>query len=48
MDRTEGINNKLETMKRDARGFGSKAKFRIAALFHCGGLSLYPTPPAPA
>ena len=35
---TEGINNKLETMKRDARGFGSKAKFRIAALFHCGGL----------
>ena len=41
---TEGLNSKLETIKRDACGFRSKERFRIAALFHCGGLKLYPAP----
>ena len=39
---TEGLNNKIEKIKRDAFGFRSKDKFRIAILFHCGGLDLYP------
>ena len=41
---TEGLNSKMEKMKRDAYGFRSKDRFRIAALFHCGGLALYPKP----
>jgi transposase len=40
---TEGLNNKIEKIKRDAFGFRSKGKFRIAILFHCGGLDLYPS-----
>ena len=40
---TEGLNNKIEKIKRDAFGFRNKAKLRIAILFHCGGLDLYPT-----
>lgn len=39
---TEGLNNKIEKIKRDAFGFRNKAKLRIAILFHCGGLDLYP------
>ena len=39
---TEGLNSKMERVKRDAYGFRSKERFRIAALFHCGGLSMYP------
>lgn len=41
--KAEGINSKLMAIQRSARGFRSHASFRIAALFHCGGLSLYPT-----
>lgn len=41
---TEGLNSKMEKMKRDAYGFRSKARFRVAALFNCGGLALYPKP----
>ena len=39
---TEGFNNKIERIKRDACGFRNKAKLRTAILFHCGGLDLYP------
>lgn len=39
---TEGLNAKIEKIKRDAFGFRSKDKFRTAILFHCGGLDLYP------
>lgn len=41
---TEGLNNKIERIKRDACGFRSKERFRTAILFHCGDLSLYPDP----
>jgi transposase len=40
---TEGLNSKIEKIKRDAFGFRNKEKFRTAILFHCGGLDLYPT-----
>lgn len=39
---TEGLNSKMEKVKRDAYGFRSKERFRIAALFYCGGLAMYP------
>lgn len=39
---TEGLNNKIERIKRDACGFRSKASLRAAVMFHCGGLDLYP------
>lgn len=39
---TEGLNSKMEKVKRDAYGFRSKKRFRIAALFYCGGLELHP------
>ena len=38
----EGLNNKIEKIKRDAFGFRNKDRFRTAVLFHCGGLDLYP------
>ncbi len=40
--KAEGINSQLMAIQRSARGFRSHASFRIAALFHCGGLDLYP------
>lgn len=40
--KAEGINSLLMAIQRSARGFRSHASFRIAALFHCGGLDLYP------
>jgi len=41
---TEGLNNKIEKVKRDAYGFRSQARLRVAILFHCGKLDLYPEP----
>ena len=38
----ESINEKIQTVKRRARGFRSRARFRNAIYFHCGGLDLYP------
>lgn len=43
--KAEGINSKLMAIQRNARGFRSHASFRIAALFHCGGLDLHPALP---
>ena len=40
--KAEGVNSQLMAIQRSARGFRSHASFRIAALFHCGGLDLYP------
>lgn len=40
--KAEGINSQLMAIQRSARGFKSHRSFRIAALFHCGGLDLYP------
>lgn len=39
---TEGINSKIQWMKQTARGFANRENFRVAILFHCGGLDLYP------
>jgi transposase len=39
---TEGLNSKIQTLKANARGFRNFAHYRIAILFECGGLDLYP------
>lgn len=39
---TEGLNSKIETIKRGACGYRNKGNFRIAILFHCGKLDLLP------
>lgn len=38
----EGMNSKIQLIKANARGFRNFANYRVAILFHCGGLSLYP------
>lgn len=42
--RTESINARIQRIKRNACGYRSRKRFRIAILFHCGGLDLYPNP----
>jgi transposase len=39
----EGINSVVMTLQRAARGYRTWKTFRIAILFFCGGLALYPT-----
>ena len=39
---SEGINSKIQTIKKKAHGFKSFENFRTAIFFHCGGLKLYP------
>lgn len=39
---TEGLNSKIQAIKSNARGFRNFQNYRIAILFHCGKLSLYP------
>jgi transposase len=39
---TEGFNSKIQMIKSAARGFRSFANYRVAILFHCGKLDLYP------
>ena len=39
---TEGLNSKIQIIKASARGFRKFENYRIAILFHCGKLSLYP------
>ena len=38
----EGMNAKIERVKRMACGFRNRAHYRIAIFFHCGGLDLFP------
>ncbi len=38
----EGINSKIQQIKSAARGFRSFHNYRIAILFHCGGINFYP------
>jgi transposase len=38
----EGFNSKIQTIKANARGFRNFANYRIAILFYCGKLELYP------
>lgn len=40
--RTEGINSKIQLLKHRARGYRNRDNFRMAILFHCGGLDLSP------
>lgn len=39
---TEGLNSKIQSIKANARGFRNFQNYRIAILFHCGKLSIYP------
>lgn len=39
---SEGINSKIQTIKKRAYGFRNAANFEAAIFFHCGGLQLYP------
>lgn len=38
----EGFNSKIQNIKSNARGFRNFNNYRIAILFHCGKLKLYP------
>jgi transposase len=38
----EGFNSKIQMIKSIARGFRSFPNYRVAILFHCGRLNLYP------
>lgn len=38
----EGLNSKIQTIKKMAYGFRNREHFKIAIYFHCGGLDLYP------
>ena len=38
----EGINSKIQTIKKAAYGFRNPEHFKTAVFFHCGGLNLYP------
>ncbi len=40
--RIEGLNTKIQWLKRSARGFRNRDRFRNAIYFHLGGLDLYP------
>jgi transposase len=42
----EAINAKIEKIKRMACGFRNRSHYRTAIYFHCGGLDLFPRPPA--
>ena len=39
---SEGINSKIQTIKKRAYGFRNPENFKTAIFFHCGGLQLYP------
>jgi transposase len=41
----EGVNTKIEKIKRMACGFRNRAHYRTAIYFHCGGLDLFPHAP---
>ena len=39
---TEGLNSKIQTIKKMAYGFRNREHFKTAIYFYCGGLDLYP------
>ena len=41
----EGVNAKIEKIKRMACGYRNRSHYRTAIYFHCGGLDLFPRPP---
>jgi transposase len=44
----ESINSLIKRVKTNARGFRNRDRFRMAIMFHCGGLDLYPELPSKA
>jgi len=42
--KAEAINTRIQSIKKTACGFRSRARFRTAIFFHLGGLDLYPEP----
>jgi transposase len=38
----EGLNSKIATVQKRACGFRNPEHFKIAVMFHCGGLALFP------
>ena len=38
----EGLNSKIQTIKKMAYGYRNPEHFKTAIFFHCGGLHLYP------
>lgn len=44
---SEAINSVIQMLKKRAFGYRSFENFRTVVLFHCGGLSLYPSHPKP-
>ena len=43
---SEGLNSKIQTIKKMAYGFCNLEHFKTAIYFHCGGLQLYPVVPS--
>ena len=39
---SEGLNSKIQTIKKMACGYRNRDNFKTAIFFHCGGLNLYP------
>jgi transposase len=39
---SEGLNSKIETIRKKTYGFRNREHFKTAIYFHCGGLNLYP------
>ena len=39
---SEGLNSKIQTIKKMACGFRNREHFKTAIYFHCGGLDLDP------
>ena len=39
---SEGLNTTIQLLKQRARGYRNFCNLRVAVLFHCGGLQLYP------
>ena len=39
---SEGLNSKIQTIKKRAYGFRNKERFKTAIDFQCGGKNLYP------
>ena len=39
---TEGLNSKIQQMRSVARGFRNFENYKIAILFYCGKLDMYP------
>lgn len=39
---SEGLNSKIQTIKKMAYGYRNRQNFKVAIYFHCGALDLYP------